>query len=97
MFKRIEYSSVELKKGTYYKRDILNLKKKILKIGKVTISCPQCNKQGDIKIPMEKFAFITNVLKVVVPFGWICDHSFTLFVDKDLNIRGKEPNDIIIS
>lgn len=97
MFQKIEYSSVELKKGTYFRNDILKLKEKIFKIGKITVSCPICFEQKEINIPMKRFASIKNLLSIIIYSGYMCDHSFTVFVDKDLEIRGREAHDLIIS
>ena len=96
MFQGIEYNTIELRKGTYSKKDLQKLKRKFKKFGRICISCPSCEKKGKILIPYNLIENKSNLLKVVVTNNYICKHSFTLWIDHQLQVRSKELNDYIV-
>ncbi|MBN1214585.1 MAG: hypothetical protein JXA99_04000 [Candidatus Lokiarchaeota archaeon] len=55
---------------------------------KVEVRCPSCEKIGFIKISEDKFANINRgLLAINIAEKLICEHSFIVYVDKNLIVR----------
>jgi hypothetical protein len=66
-----------------------NMKKKpFLKMNKIKIICPICQKSGIIKIPIKIIKETQNLTTILIPKKILCKHSFQAFVDKNFEVRG---------
>lgn len=53
----------------------------------IKIRCPVCNKRGDLKIKENVIAKSERGITVNVANYLICQHSFLVYIDKDLKVK----------
>jgi len=62
----------------------------------IEVVCPTCFTKKNIKIPARSPAKIGGIYTLSIPVGVICDHSFQVFLDSKLWIRGYQRVDLEI-
>ncbi len=63
---------------------------------KVRISCPICNTQKVLKLPLECVNRSSHLTSVLVPSEKICVHSFIAYLDHEFKCRGTQKIDFIV-
>ncbi len=63
---------------------------------KVRISCPICNTQKVLRIPLEYVNRSSHLISVLVSSDKICDHYFIAYLDHDFKCRGTQKIDFIV-
>ena len=63
----------------------------------INITCPQCNTINKVNIPEKIIEKTKQLTTVSIPSGYMCQHTFQLFIDKDFKIRGYQKVDYSIS
>lgn len=60
---------------------------------KVKVICPVCKSQKELKFPKSVINISKQLTTVSIPKGFICDHHFQAFIDKNFTVRGYQKVD----
>ncbi|MHA1147740.1 MAG: hypothetical protein ACTSR8_05805 [Promethearchaeota archaeon] len=59
----------------------------------VRIDCPICKTIKKINIPIKIIKHSLNLTTISIPKGYVCEHHFQLFIDKNFKVRGYQTVD----
>lgn len=62
----------------------------------IEVVCPTCSIKKNIKVPIQARAKKDGIYILSIPVGVICKHSFQVFLDKNLWVRGYQRVDLEI-
>ncbi|MBN1802272.1 MAG: hypothetical protein JW891_12245, partial [Candidatus Lokiarchaeota archaeon] len=65
----------------------------IEQVRKISIRCPICNSQKQLKIPESIVKNSNQLTTISLPRGIICEHHFQMFIDRDFKVRGYQKVD----
>lgn len=63
------------------------------KLLKINIKCPECGKEKVLTLPKERSEINKALYTISIPSGFICEHCFQAFIDKNNRIRGYQKVD----
>jgi hypothetical protein len=65
--------------------------------GKVNILCPRCKSEKTLQIPKKIASVSEHLITISIPAGFVCKHSFQVFMDKNFHVRAYQNADFEIS